>query len=140
MIVLFDTNVVLDLLLAREPFVAEAQQLFSAVERGEMIGFLGATTITTIHYLATKQLGAKQAHKAMVMLLKLFDIAPVNRVVLTNALNTKLPDFEDAVLHHAALLIDANAIVSRDKKGFSKSSLAVYTPMELLDYLLAAKK
>ena len=71
MIVLFDTNVVLDVLLAREPFLDPAQQLFSLVEKGEVIGFLGATTVTTIHYLAVKQLGVKPAHKAMDMLLQL---------------------------------------------------------------------
>ncbi len=49
--VIFDTNIVLDLLLDRAPFADTATYLFSKVERAEITGFLCATTITTIHYL-----------------------------------------------------------------------------------------
>ncbi|CAN5301624.1 PIN domain-containing protein [soil metagenome] len=133
---LFDTNVILDLLLARDPFLEPAQQLFSLVEKGEIIGFLGATTVTTIHYLSVRQLGTKQAHKELDMLLQLFEIAPVNRTVLVNALETKFADFEDAVLYQAACLVGANTIVSRDKAGFKHATLSVYTPQELLNILV----
>lgn len=59
--VLFDTNVILYLLLDREPFSDAASYLLSKVERSEIIGYVCATTITTIHYLATKALGAEAA-------------------------------------------------------------------------------
>ena len=61
--ILFDTNVVLDVLLDHKPFSAPASVIFSWVEAGEFIGFLGATTVTTIFYLATKVVGKKQAEK-----------------------------------------------------------------------------
>ena len=57
--ILFDTNVVLDVMLDREPFSESACQLFSIVEQGEAVGFISATTVTTIHYLASKVLGRK---------------------------------------------------------------------------------
>ena len=46
--VLFDTNVVLDVLLERRIFFAPAATLFSKVEAGEIEGLLGATTVTTV--------------------------------------------------------------------------------------------
>ncbi len=49
--VLFDTNVLLDALLAREPFVADAAFLLETVELGQVEGFMSATTVTDIHYL-----------------------------------------------------------------------------------------
>ncbi len=67
--VLFDTNVVLDLMLDREPFALSAAQLFSKVETKELSGFLGATTVTTIHYLASKAVGAKRAQSEVTKLL-----------------------------------------------------------------------
>lgn len=44
--VLFDTNILLDALLAREPFVANAAFLLDAVESGRIEGFISATTVT----------------------------------------------------------------------------------------------
>ena len=58
---LFDTNVILDVLLDREPFSDEASFLLSKVERAEIVGFICATTVTTIYYIASKALGPKAA-------------------------------------------------------------------------------
>lgn len=56
--ILFDTNVVLDVLMDREPFSDAAAELFTTVEDGSGIGYLCATTLTTVYYLAGKALGA----------------------------------------------------------------------------------
>ena len=61
MIALFDTDVVLDLLLDRKPFAEAAALLFSKAEEGEIQGYVSATTITTIYYLASKTIGTKKA-------------------------------------------------------------------------------
>jgi len=52
--VLFDTNIILDVLLNREPFVELSASLVSLVEAGEIKGYLCATTLTTIDYLISK--------------------------------------------------------------------------------------
>ena len=64
--------------------------------------FVFATTITTIHYLATKAPGPQAAFRHTQSLLSLLVIAPVNCVVLENAAASKFADFEDAVLPEAA--------------------------------------
>jgi len=133
--VLFDTNVILDVLLDRKPFVEDASYLLSKVERTEITGFLGATTITTIHYLITKSLGPNEAIQHIQALLALFEVAPVNRLVLENALNLRFTDFEDSVLHEAACHAGAEYIVTRDISGFMKSTIPMYTPSELINML-----
>jgi predicted nucleic acid-binding protein len=50
--VLLDTNVVLDVLLKREPWVAEAQILWQANDDGSVAGYVVATTLTNIFYIA----------------------------------------------------------------------------------------
>jgi predicted nucleic acid-binding protein len=137
--VLFDTNVVLDVLLDRDPFAGDAANLFACAERGELDAFLCATTITTIHYLASKALGADQARILVKKLLSLFEIAPVNRSVLESAEDLDFTDFEDAVLHEAARHAGVQAIVTRDPKGFAQASLAVHTPDLLLKALKSLK-
>jgi len=46
--ILFDTNVLLDAVLARESFVADATFLLEAVEAGQIVGFMSATTVTDV--------------------------------------------------------------------------------------------
>lgn len=133
--ILLDTNVVLDVLLERTPHASAATHVFSIIEKGEAVGFLSATTITTIYYLATKTVGSSQAKKEINKLLKLFEIAPVSRMVLEDAVASKFTDFEDAVLHEAACHVGARMIVSRNVKDFQKASLPVYTPTEFIKML-----
>lgn len=127
---LFDTNVVLDLLLDREPWSEAAAELFSKVESGTLEGCLSATTLTTIYYLAAKSVGTKKARREVRKLLALCTVAPVNRPVLEEALELDFADFEDAVLHEAARQADAEAIVTRDPGGFKKATLTILAPEE----------
>lgn len=139
--VLFDTNVILDVLLDREPFSGVASCLLTKVEQSEIMGFICATTVTTIHYLVAKALGHQEADRHVRSLLTLFAIAPVNRVVLENGLAAEFEDFEDAVLHEAALHAGAECIVTRNIVDFKKSQLPALEPKELIAALeLLGKK
>lgn len=130
--VLFDTNVILDHLLEREPHVDVAERLLSLVDTGEIEGVMCATTATTIHYLASKAVGATAAADHLRALLGIFDVASVDREVLRGALERGFPDYADAVSHEAAYAAGAVAIVTRNGKGFSRSSLPVLDLPELL--------
>ncbi len=129
--VLFDTNIVLDVLMDRMPYSEAAVELFSKVENGAIIGYLCGTTITTVYYLASKVVGAARAQKEIKKLLGLFEVAPVNRPVLESALIADFNDFEDAVIHEAACHVGADAIVTRNQKDYKKSQISVYTSTEL---------
>jgi len=138
--VLLDTNVVLDHLLAREPHVAAAEQVLSLVDSGRLEGLICSTTVTTIHYLASRAVGPSAAVEHVRKLLMMFDVACVDRDVLRNALDAGFADFEDAVLHEAARSSGAVAIVTRDARGFVSSELPVFSPVELLAALKAARQ
>ncbi len=130
--VLVDTNVVLDVLLDRKSFAGPAAQIFGLVEESRIEGFLCATTVTTVDYLLGRTLPADEARRALQRLLDIFEIAPVNRPVLEQALRSEVSDFEDAVLEQAAHLVGAEAITTRNVRDFKKSVVAVFDPPELL--------
>lgn len=136
--VLFDTNVVLDVLLAREPFAAVALELFNLADSGRIQGMLCATTVTTIHDLATRAVGRRKAQKHIRDLLGIFEVAPVDRGVLARALDGRFADFEDAVLDEAARAAAVAAIVTRNTKNFAPAAVPVLSPPELLSAVLAA--
>jgi predicted nucleic acid-binding protein len=130
--ILFDTNIILDVLLDREPFVKNALYLFAKVERSDIDGFICATTVTTIYYLLHKALGRRKAERHIKTLLSLFQIAPVNRFVIEDALNLNFHDFEDAVLYISALTVKADCIVTRNCSDFKRAKLDIYAPDELV--------
>lgn len=133
--ILFDTNIVLDVLMDRSPHSDVAVELFSRVEEGSLIGYLCGTTITTVFYLAAKTVDAERAQEEIKKLLSLFEVAPVNRHVLESALELDFKDFEDAVLHEAACHIGADAIVTRNQKDFKKSRIPIYSSAEMVKIL-----
>lgn len=130
--VVIDTNVVLDLLLDREPHAHAAAQVFAYLETGVVDACLCATTITTIHYIAAKTVGDTLARQHIASLLRLLELAPVTRSVIEEALGSAMSDFEDAVLIYAAARMGAEAIITRNGRDFQAGPLRVYSPVEWL--------
>ncbi|MGF1933001.1 MAG: PIN domain-containing protein [Nostoc sp. ChiQUE02] len=135
--VLFDTNILLDALLAREPFVADAAFLLETIESGRVEGFMSATTVTDVHYLVGRQTkSAEVAIAAVTQLLALMEICAVDRGVLEQAIALGLTDFEDAVQVACAMKLGLEAIVTRDLDGFTGSPIPVLSPKDMRNRLV----
>jgi predicted nucleic acid-binding protein len=134
--VLFDTNILLDALLAREPFVTDAAFLLTAVELGQIAGFASATTMTDVYYLVKRQTkSAEIAATAVTRLLKLMEICTVDHAVLEQAVLLNQDDFEDSVQIVCAIKFSLDAIVTRDIAGFSDSPILAISPENLKNEL-----
>jgi len=129
--VLFDTNIILDVLLDREPFVELSASLVSLVEEKEIKGYLCATTLTTIDYLISKSHNRKTAKNELSKLLGMFQICSVNEQVLQLALNSNFKDFEDAVQFYSGVCDSVDSIVTRNTKDYKEENISVYTPTEI---------
>ena len=133
--VLFDTNIILDVMLLREPFLKSSVLLMAEVEKKNLEGFVCSTTVTTIHYLVEKVKGRRVALSQIENLLKIFQVSQVDKSCLESALNSKITDFEDAVLDESAYREGVDGIITRNEKDFKKSKLTIYNPEELLKIL-----
>ncbi|HEY1217361.1 MAG: PIN domain-containing protein [Bryobacteraceae bacterium] len=133
--ILFDTNVVLDVLLDRKPHAEASAAAWAAVETGVSEGMLAAHAVTTIHYLVRKEMGTIKARRIVSALLRVFGVAAVNGAVVQEALQSPLPDFEDAVTAAAARLAGCQCIVTRDPKGFRGSPVRSLTPEAIIPLL-----
>ena len=130
--VLFDTNVVLDVLLDRDPFAEVATQLFSKVEYGEIQGYVAAITINNLFYIIRKVKDRDLAYNAVQRILTAMHICPVNRRTLEKALNLNYKDFEDAIQLVCALENNLDIIVTRNIQDFGKSDIRIVSPTELI--------
>lgn len=129
---LLDTNIVLDVLLDRKPHSIDSAEVFRLVEQGQAEGMLCATTITTLDYLLSQKMTRREAREVLSRLLKLFEIASVNRAVLEEALVSRMDDFEDAVLDHAAQNSGADVIITRNTKDFTRCKSRAMDPKQFL--------
>ena len=134
--VLIDTNVLLDYLLEREPFLRDANALFNAIAAGQVIGYVTATTLTDIFYISRRQTQKIElARQSVSYTLAVMLVCPVDRAILEAALASNLEDFEDAVQIYCAVSQALDAIVTRDQQGFSGSTIPVLSIRQLLQQL-----
>ena len=129
---LVDTNVLLDAVLRRAPFDAEALGLLAAVERGQLQGLVAPTTLTTVHYFARKAFGEDEARALLRELVSVLEVAPMGRPAVEAALASPQADTEDAFVAAAGHLAGATAVVTRDPAGFRGGPLVVLSPPEAL--------
>ena len=133
--ILFDTNVVLDVLLNRQPFVEASAAAWAAIESRISEGMLAAHAVTTIHYLIRKELGVVKAKRIVAATLRVFAVAAVDNAVILEALQLAFNDFEDAVTSAAARVAGCDCIVTRDPKGFRGSLIRSLTPEAVIPLL-----
>jgi len=137
--VLIDLNIALDVLLDREPWVAESKGVWQANHEKSIQGYLVATSLTNLFYIARKLVGHERARDAVRTLLDAFDIVAVDQFVLKDADSLPGNDFEDNVCMSCAKSANLDAIVTRNPSDFSHSAVPVYTPPQLLALLAAPK-
>ncbi len=133
--ILVDIDVILDVLLDRNPHVKFGAAVWTTVETGKCEGLLAAHAITTIHYLVQKELGVTKAKRLISEILQVFRVATVDSGVIAEALRLPLGDFEDAVSAAAARASKCDYIVTRDPKGFRGSPVRALGPEATLPLL-----
>lgn len=133
--VLIDTNIILDFLLEREPFLKDTESLFQAISSGQIVGYVTATTLTDIFYIARRHTqDFTRARETVEIVLAIMEVCPVNRAVLETALTFGMPDFEDAVQVASGVTQRLDAIVTRDR-GFVSTSIPVLSVAQFFQKL-----
>lgn len=132
---LFDTNVILDLLLDREPFNTPATWLISQAEAGAINGALCATPPHQYFLHCQQSPEPATGRQRRGRHHEHFEVAPVTRAVIEDALTTPIQDFEDAVLYQAAIHYGCQLIVTRNTKDFTHTRIPVMTPDEFIALL-----
>lgn len=133
--VLIDTNIILDFLLERDPFFHDAETLFQTISSGKIRGYVTATTLTDIFYIARRHTqNIERARQAVAITLALLEVCSVDRPVLELALTSATPDFEDAVQVACAFTQGLDAIITRDA-NFSATLVQVLSISEVMQQL-----
>jgi len=130
--VFVDTDVVLDLLLEREPFFQRSAELFSLAHRRVVTIHLSAVTFSTLYYFLRKYKGAAHARAKLAGLRSIVTVLPTDAMVVDQAIASRFTDFEDAIQCFTALGSDMDVLVTRNTSDFKQAQLPVNTPEAFL--------
>ncbi len=134
--IMCDTNIIIDVLLEREPFVEDSCKVLSLCEDHLIHGFVSASSVTDVYYLVRKYTHSTDlAYKAVGKLLEIVKVGSVTNNDVLNAFQQKAKDFEDCLVATCAKSIRCDCIVTRNKKDFEEFGVPVLTPAELLRQL-----
>jgi predicted nucleic acid-binding protein len=131
-IVFVDTDILVDLLSRRKPFLLPAAQLFSSAERGEIEACISSLSFATLSYLLRKNLPAPLVTEALKGLRALVTVLAVDESVIDRAIDSRFAYFEDAIQYFAAIDKGVSVIVTRNTKDFAKSRIRVCSAEEFL--------
>ncbi|MBI2437267.1 MAG: PIN domain-containing protein [Lentisphaerae bacterium] len=132
--VFLDTSVLLDILAKREPFYAASAEVWSLAESGTVQGFISAISFNNIYYVVRKTAGKRNADKALRILRDIFVPVAPDTLILNQAIDSTMNDFEDAIQFHSAIRAGADCLITRDPGHFRKveTTMAISTPDEFL--------
>jgi predicted nucleic acid-binding protein len=134
--VLIDTNIVLDILLKRQPFYENAAKIIVLSENGIIESNVSASAITDIYYIAQKAYKDKQTVLDLIKkILRIISVATVTENNIYQALDLGWNDFEDSVQYTVGESITADYIITRNINDFCNSTIKIVTPEQFLDIL-----
>ncbi len=130
--VLIDTNILLDVLENRKPFVDDSSLIWKLSETERIHGCVSALSFPNIVYILRKELKPEKVNEVLQMLLLIFDFQELNASDLRNAGELMWQDYEDALQCVTAERIGAHYIITRNVKDFNKSKITAVTPPEFI--------
>ena len=132
--ILADTNVIIDYMMLRDTFGADAGKIIEACQEGTVQGAIAAHSVTDIFYILRKEFSLAERRQMLLDLFEIFHVEGIGIHKLKRALqNENFSDFEDCLQTECALSFGADYIVTRDKKGFSFSPIPCVTPAQFCE-------
>ena len=128
-----DTNILIDLVCSREEFLSDAQSLFSLGYVGKIQLTLSALSFVNAIYISRKyRFPMQEVKRSLLNIASFTEITGLTEDVVTWALSCEWNDYEDATQYKSAVSVEADCIVTRNKKDYQLSNIPVYTPQEFL--------
>lgn len=138
--VMLDTNVALDLLQERQPFVADALHVFALGEAGKVELLLSTDAISTIFSIVGKNKNAAIAREAVAKLLDFVSLVSLDEHAVLRGMSLDFEDVEDALVAAVAGKEQASVIVTRNEKDFKNSPVPVQSPAAFLAFYATLAK
>ena len=133
MVLLIDTNILLDVMMERQEFVKDSSMIWKLCETEGVTGYISALTITNLVYIMRKKLDPKKIADIISLLRMIFVFTDLGVPDINLASGMEWNDCEDAVQSATAYRVHADYIVTRNTRDFADSRVPAFTPNEILN-------
>jgi predicted nucleic acid-binding protein len=131
MIILVDTNIILDFLTMRQPYYDEARNIIRMCAEEQVEGYLAFHSLPNIFYILRKSHSESDRRKMLKRICLVLKVAGASHEKVCDAIeNDTFPDFEDCLQDECAQEIFADYIVTRNVGDFQCSKVKAVTPQE----------
>jgi predicted nucleic acid-binding protein len=133
---LIDTDVLIDSSFQRQPFAGDSTKLLELCELGKIQGYTTPLLISNLYYLIRKAHTHENTISIVKKISQILTIIPVSKNSVSQAIESTFKDFEDALQYFTCMEHgNIQFIITRNKKDYKSSALAVMTPTEFLAHL-----
>ena len=117
--VFVDANIVVNLLCERYPWFPQVMRIFNMGDLGQIELYCSSLSLGSASYLMeARKMSPQDIFEGIDLLCQMCTPTVVDASVVREALDSDFTDFEDALQHFSAKTIDADCIVTRNKKDF----------------------
>lgn len=132
MVILVDTNVIIDFLTTREPYFDASSKVIAKCADGELTGYIAFHSITNLWYILRKVPDDKR-RKWLIDICEFLTVVGVNHDEVLRAIRMKdFKDFEDCLQDRCAKDIGAKYIITRNVADFINSEVPAMSPEDFL--------
>ena len=132
MVLLIDTNVIIDVLKNREPFVKESAEIWDLCESRKMHGYITTLTFADIVYVMRKYLDHDSIYELLSKMSLIFEFRDYRSTDMMRAAMLGWDDYEDAVQSVVAKRLKADFIITRNEKDYADSMVPAISPKDFL--------
>lgn len=136
MLILIDTNVLLDVIARREPYVIFSEKVIDLCRQEIINGAIASHSVLNAMYVLRKNFTLEERKEIFLSLCEFLYVESVDFGKIIQALkDDDFSDFEDCLQMQCALSLRADYIVTRNVKDFAASEIPAVTPEEFLNIL-----
>lgn len=133
---LFDTNILLDVGLARKPFAEAVIACFAAARSAGEMPRIAPHALATFYYIVAQARGKTAANAAVADLIATCEIVNFDHDAAQRSLDLGFGDFEDAMIAASAEAAGMYCIVTRNAIDFKNSPVPAVSPEAYLKQML----
>jgi len=130
--IFIDSDIILDVVLQREPFFKSSQKVMAYIEKNKFQGFTSALILANCFYIISNIKNKELAENAISKIRSILTILPFTDKEIGESLNSGFKDFEDGVQYFVALNNGIDTIITRNISDYKEMHLNVFKPKEFL--------
>ena len=131
--IFIDTDIILDVILEREPFFSDSQKLLSLVEGNYFQGFTSSLVIANCYYIISSNRDNRTALKTVSKLRSILKVLPLTDKEIGEALNSSIKDFEDGIQYFIAINSKISNLITRNISDYKALDINILSPKDFLN-------